>query len=79
LIFESTKYVPGEKHLLFKDSNKQLVDVKDKNTYEKWLGGDYIKIIEALGTSATCSGVAPFSPLPAILMAITVIIAIMFS
>ena len=45
-LFNSSKY--KGKDLLFKDSTKQLVDVKDKNTYEKWLGTDYLEDLKAL-------------------------------
>ena len=45
-LFNSSKY--KGKDLLFKDSTKKLVDVKDKNTYEKWLGTDYLEDLKAL-------------------------------
>ena len=45
-LFSSSKYNGTD--LLFKDSTKQLVDVKDKNTYEKWLGTDYLEDLKAL-------------------------------
>lgn len=68
-MFESVRYVPGEKHLLFKDQTKELVDVKDKNTYEKLLGEDYIKILKALGADTTCSGAKVlFASLPVFVM-----------
>ena len=50
-LFNSTKY--KGKDLLFKDSTKQLVDVKDKNTYEKWLGKDYLEDLKALRACPT--------------------------
>ena len=46
-LFESFKYMNGS-DLLFKDSTKKLVDVGDKNTYQKWLGETYLKDLEAL-------------------------------
>ena len=45
-LFESNKY--GGKDLLFKDSTKQLVEVKDKDTYQEFLGAGYLADIEAL-------------------------------
>ena len=50
-LFNSSKY--KGKDLLFKDSTKQLVDVKDKNTYEKWLGTDYLEDLKALRACPT--------------------------
>ena len=50
-LFNSSKY--KGKDLLFKDSTKQLVDVKDKNTYEKWLGTDYLEDLKALTACPT--------------------------
>ena len=50
-LFNSSKY--KGKDLLFKDSTKQLVDVKDKNTYEKWLGTDYLEDLKALKACPT--------------------------
>ena len=50
-LFNSSKY--KGKDLLFKDSTKQLVDVKDKNTYEKWLGKDYLEDLKALRACPT--------------------------
>ncbi|XP_031560333.1 melanotransferrin-like [Actinia tenebrosa] len=77
-IFESVRYVPGEKHLLFKDSTKQLVDVKGKNTYKKLLGEDYIKILEAFTVDTTCSGVNPtlFTSLSGLLMTIVALLGL---
>ena len=46
-LFESFKYMNGS-DLLFKDSTKKLVDVGEKNTYQKWLGDLYLKDLEAL-------------------------------
>ena len=57
-LFNSSKY--KGKDLLFKDSTKQLVDVKDKNTYEKWLGTDYLEDLKALKACQT----TPHTPWP---------------
>ena len=57
-LFNSSKYNGSD--LLFKDSTKKLVDVGEKNTYQKWLGDDYLKDLEALdacpSTPATPTG-----------------------
>ena len=45
-LFESSKYNGTD--LLFKDSTKKLVDVGEKDTYQKWLGDQYLKDLEAL-------------------------------
>lgn len=45
-LFESSKYSGTD--LLFKDSTKKLVDVEEKDTYQEWLGEDYLKDLEAL-------------------------------
>ena len=50
-LFNSSKYSGSD--LLFKDSTKKLVDVGDKNTYQKWLGDDYLKDLEALNACPT--------------------------
>ena len=67
-LFESFKYMNG-RDLLFKDSTKKLVDVGGKNTYQKWLGDDYLKDLEALDacpttptTSTTPSSTTPTTP-----------------
>ena len=59
-LFNSSKY--KGKDLLFKDSTKQLVDVKDKNTYEKWLGTDYLEDLKALKACQTTP--RPTTPWP---------------
>ena len=56
-LFSSSKY--GGKDLLFKDSTKKLVDVGDQKTYDRWLGDEYLKDLEALNscpTTATTTG-----------------------
>ena len=53
-LFESSKYNGTD--LLFKDSTKKLVDVKEKDTYQKWLGEDYLKDLEAL---SSCPSTGP--------------------
>ena len=50
-LFESSKYSGSD--LLFKDSTKKLVDVGEKDTYQKWLGDDYLKDLEALDACPT--------------------------
>ena len=50
-LFNSSKYSGSD--LLFKDSTKKLVDVGEKNTYQKWLGDDYLKDLEALNACPT--------------------------
>ena len=50
-LFNSSKYNGND--LLFKDSTKKLVDVGEKNTYQKWLGDDYLKDLEALNACPT--------------------------
>ena len=50
-LFNSSKYSGSD--LLFKDSTKKLVDVGHKNTYQKWLGDDYLKDLEALNACPT--------------------------
>ncbi|XP_068677679.1 serotransferrin-like [Montipora foliosa] len=50
-LFNSSKY--GGSDLLFKDSTKKLVDVGSKNTYEKWLGSEYLENIKVLRSCIT--------------------------
>ncbi|KAK2574279.1 Serotransferrin [Acropora cervicornis] len=52
-LFVSSKY--GGSNLLFKDSTQKLVDVGDKNTYELWLGNDYLQDLEELDSCPTHS------------------------
>ena len=54
-LFESFKYMNGS-DLLFKDSTKKLVDVGEKNTYQKWLGDVYLKDLEALDACPPTAG-----------------------
>lgn len=63
-LFNSSKY--KGKDLLFKDSTKQLVDVKDKNTYEKWLGTEYLEDLKALTACPTTP--RPTTPRPTMLL-----------
>ena len=51
-LFESFKYMNG-RDLLFKDSAKKLVDVGEKDTYQKWLGYEYLNDLEALDACHT--------------------------
>ena len=53
-LFESSKYSGTD--LLFKDSTKKLVDVGNKDTYQKWLGDDYLSDLEALDGCPTAGG-----------------------
>ena len=53
-LFESSKYSGSD--LLFKDSTKKLVNVGEKDTYQKWLGDDYLKDLEALDGCPTAGG-----------------------
>ena len=45
-MFNSSAY--GGKDLLFKDSSVKLIDVKEKNSTEAWLGQKYFKALRAL-------------------------------
>ena len=47
-IFKSANY--SGSNLLFKDSTKKLVDVDERNTYNKWLGEEYLTSIEEINT-----------------------------
>jgi len=53
-LFVSSKY--SGSNLLFKDSTKKLVNVGDKNTYQLWLGNDYLQDLEELNSCPTTSG-----------------------
>ena len=53
-LFESFMYMNG-RDLLFKDSAKKLVDVGEKDTYQKWLGDEYLRDLEALDACPTTS------------------------
>ena len=58
-LFESSKYNGTD--LLFKDSTKKLVDVGEKDTYQKWLGDQYLKDLEALDACPT-TPTTPINP-----------------
>ena len=45
-MFNSSAY--GGKNLLFKDSTVKLIDVKEKNSTEAWLGDKYHLILQTL-------------------------------
>lgn len=45
-MFNSSVY--GGKDLLFKDSSVRLIDVKEKNATEPWLGQKYFKALRSL-------------------------------
>ena len=50
-LFNSSKY--DGRDLLFKDSTKRLVAVGERNSYQRWLGEDYLKDLEVL---VSCPG-----------------------
>ena len=52
-LFDSAKY--GKKDLLFKDSTVELVDVSN-NTYEEFLGEDYMNVIKGLSDCGEGNG-----------------------
>ena len=52
-LFNSSAY--GSKDLLFKESTVRLIDVKEKNSTEAWLGEKYFK---SLKTLSSCQKVA---------------------
>ena len=58
-LFNSSKYSGND--LLFKDSTRKLVDVEEKDTYQKWLGDAYLKDLEALVACPT-TPTTPISP-----------------
>ena len=59
-LFNSSKY--GGSDLLFEDSTKKLVDVGDRNSYEKWLGSDYLKDLEVQTTCPSTEGPSSSAP-----------------
>ncbi|XP_068748594.1 melanotransferrin-like [Montipora capricornis] len=59
-LFNSSKY--GGKDLLFKDSTKKLVDVGDRDSYQKWLGSDYLKDLEVLKPCPSTEGPSSSAP-----------------
>jgi len=60
-LFNSTKY--GGSNLLFKDSTQKLVDVGDKNTYQLWLGNDYLQDVEELNSCPSHSPTSSTYPI----------------
>ena len=58
-------------NLLFKDSTIELVAAGDKDTYQKWLGDEYYKAVEAITCVVTSSSPKiVLSPLLLVLMAV---------
>ena len=53
-MFDSSNY--NGTNLLFKDSTKSLVAAGDKDTYQKWLGDEYLKALEALECKGKTNG-----------------------
>ena len=47
-MFNSSEYNSAFKDQIFKDSTIKLVDVGDKDSYDKWLGKQYQDNLEAL-------------------------------
>ncbi|XP_073531115.1 melanotransferrin [Phyllobates terribilis] len=72
-MFNSSKY--NEKDLIFKDSTQKIVPVREKKTYEQWLGRNYIDSIEG----SQCSSSKAITPVNTILLLITGILLIKFS
>ncbi|XP_054983193.1 melanotransferrin isoform X2 [Sorex araneus] len=72
-MFDSSSY--HGRDLLFKDTTVQVVPVGEKNTYEDWLGQDYIDALEGMlsqqcsGAAVTASGVSLLLLLPLALSA----------
>ncbi|XP_068748591.1 melanotransferrin-like [Montipora capricornis] len=56
-LFNSSQY--GGKDLLFKDSTMKLVDVRDRNSYEKWLGSEYLEDLKVLTSCPSTEGPSP--------------------
>ena len=61
-MFDSSNYEGS--NLLFKDSTLELVAAGDKDTYQKWLGDEYLEALEALQCKkeTSAAGQAIFSP-----------------
>nr|DBA26228.1 TPA: hypothetical protein GDO54_010516 [Pyxicephalus adspersus] len=72
-MFSSSLY--NQKDLIFLDSTYKIVPVKEKNTYEKWLGENYIESLEGL----QCSSSNALTPLNIALLLISNILLIRFS
>lgn len=47
-MFNSSEFNDAFKDQIFKDSTVKLVDVGDKDSYDKWLGKQYLDDLEAL-------------------------------
>ncbi|XP_067053786.1 melanotransferrin-like [Acropora muricata] len=61
-LFNSEKYSISDRNLMFKDSTTELVRIpKEKRTYVKFLGEDYVKDSEAL---TSCSFLEPGTKAP---------------
>ncbi|KAM5165314.1 melanotransferrin [Mantella aurantiaca] len=72
-MFDSSYYGPA--NLIFKDSTNKIVPVKEKKTYEEWLGRNYIESLEGL----QCSSSNALTPLNIALLLISNILLIKFS
>ena len=55
-LFNSSAY--GSKDLLLKDSTVKLIDVKEKNSTEAWLGEKYFKALKTLRSCQTVAAAA---------------------
>ncbi|XP_056419183.1 melanotransferrin [Hyla sarda] len=71
-MFDSSQY--SKKDLIFKDSTNMIVPVKEKKSYEQWLGREYIETIEGF----QCSSSKAITPVNAVLLLISNILLIKF-
>ena len=74
-LFNSSKY--GGKDLLFKDSTKKLVDVGERNSYQKWLGSEYLEDLKVLNSCITYSSAPDQMKKPQLAVVMVSFIAIM--